>query len=78
MSVDFMDEAAWQKEREPGTIKIPSDAALDAVQIIMFLMKDHPHQLVISGEAIEEMRDVYKKVLDVNGGVWPFLPNPPE
>ena len=53
-----------------NTSKIPTDAAFDAVQIIMFLMKDHPHQLVISGEAIEEMRDVYKKVLEVNDGIW--------
>ena len=51
--------------------KIPTDAALDAVQIIMFLMRDHPHQLVISGEATEEMRGIYEKVLEANDGIWP-------
>ena len=51
--------------------KIPTGVAIDAVQIIMLLMKDHPHQLVITGEAIEEMRNVYKKVLEANDGVWP-------
>lgn len=48
------------------TLKVPTDAAFDAVNIIMHLMKDHPHMLVISGEAIEEMRNVYNRVKEAN------------
>jgi hypothetical protein len=48
------------------TLNVPTDAAVDAVQIIMHLMKDHPHQLVIAGEAIEEMRSVYNRVKEAN------------